>query len=54
MIFVVLLKQLNCAVDKTIGTGHTINTNYNTNFRMMLLMMLFNYFLVQAFEDRPI
>ena len=47
MIFVVLCKYLNCAVDKTIGTGHTAghtgqsaacNTNYR---RIVLLLMLF-------------
>ena len=29
MIFVVLYKQLNCAVDKTIDAGHTAVTDCN-------------------------
>ena len=30
MIIVVLYKFLNSAVDKTVDTGHTINTDCNT------------------------
>ena len=41
MIFVVLYKYLNCAPDKTIDTGHTTNTDCNTNYRIILYMMLF-------------
>ena len=37
--FEVLYKWLNCAVDKTIATGHTTNTN--CNYRILLLVMLF-------------
>ena len=40
MIFVVLCKYGNCAVDKTMDTGHTTSTDYNTNYRIILLMML--------------
>ena len=29
MIFVVLYKQLNCATDKIIDTGHTASTDCN-------------------------
>ena len=32
MIFVVLYKYLNCAVDIAIDTGHTISTDCNTNY----------------------
>ena len=41
MIFVVLYKYLNCAVDKAIDTGHTTSTDCNTNCRIILLMTLF-------------
>ena len=41
MIFAVLYKCLNCAVDKTMGTGHTTSSICNTNYRIILLMMLF-------------
>ena len=40
MIFEVLQKHLNCAVDKTIDTGHTIGTDCNSNYRIILLMLL--------------
>ena len=41
MIFVVLYKYLNCAVDKAIEPGHAISTDCNTNYWIILLMMLF-------------
>ena len=41
MIFVVPYKYLNCAIDKTIDTGHTASAECNTNHRIILLMMLF-------------
>ena len=41
MIFVVPYKYLNCAIDKTIDTGHTASAVCNTNHRIILLMMLF-------------
>ena len=41
MIFVVLFKYLICAVDKTIYAGHTASTGCNTNYRIIVLMMLF-------------
>ena len=41
MIFVVLYKYLNYAIDKTIDTGHTASTHFNINYRIILLMMLF-------------
>ena len=41
MIIVVLYKYLNCGVDKTIDTGHTTSTDRNTNYRIILIMMLF-------------
>ena len=40
MIFVVLYKYLNCSVDKTIDTGYFANTDSNTNYRIILLMVL--------------
>ena len=40
MIFVVLYKNVNCAVDKTIGTGLTTSIDFNTNDRIILLMLL--------------
>ena len=46
-------KHLNCAVDKTIDTNHTANTEYNNIYRIMLLMF-FYYFLVPDFDNRPI
>ena len=39
MIFVVLYKYLNCAVDKTIDNDHTTNIYCNTNYRIILLML---------------
>ena len=42
MIFVVLYKNVNCAVDKTINTGLTTSTDFNTNDRIILLMLLIN------------
>ena len=39
MIFVVLYKYLNCAVDKTIDTGHTTSTDCITNYRITLLVI---------------
>ena len=41
MIFVVLYKYLNCVNDKTIDNGHTTSTDCNTNYRIILLIMLF-------------
>ena len=41
MIFVILYKYLNCAVDKTNDTGHTTCTDFHHNYRIILLMMLF-------------
>ena len=41
IIFVVQYKYLNCAVYKTISTGHTTSTDCNTNHRVILLIMLF-------------
>ena len=41
MIFVVLYKYLNCAVNKTIDTGHTTSIDCNTNYVILLLMTLF-------------
>ena len=52
MIYVVLYKDLNCVIDKTIDTGHTTSTDFNANYRIMLLMVLFitkDYFLNQLF-----
>ena len=37
MAFVVLYKYLNCAVDKTVDTGHIGNAACNTNYRIILL-----------------
>ena len=48
MIFVVLYKYLNCAVDKTIDTGIDCNTNYG-----IILLMLFTTSLEKAFENKP-
>ena len=39
MIYVIICKCLNCAVDKTIDTGHTTSTDCNTNYRIILLML---------------
>ena len=36
MIFVVLYKYLNCAVDETIDPGDTASTDCNTNYRITL------------------
>ena len=41
MIFLVLYRCLDCAVDKTIDTGHTTSTDCNTKYRIILSMMLF-------------
>ena len=41
MIFVVLYKYLNFAVDKIIGTGHTTSTDCNTDYEIIQLMKLF-------------
>ena len=41
MIFAVLYKYLNCAVDKTIDTSHTISTDSNIYYRIILLIILF-------------
>ena len=38
MIFVVVYKYVNCAVDKATDTGYTSSTDCNTNYRTMLLM----------------
>ena len=35
----VLYKYLNCAVDKTVDNGHTTSTDFNTNNRIILLML---------------
>ena len=48
MIFVVLYKYLNCAVDKTIDTGIDCNTNHG-----IILLMLFTTSLEKAFENKP-
>ena len=39
MIFVVLYKNVNCAVDKTIDTGLTTSIDFNTNDRIILLIL---------------
>ena len=41
IIFVVLYKYLNFAVDKIIGTGHTTSTDCNTDYEIIQLMKLF-------------
>ena len=38
---VVLIKYLNCVVNKTANTGHVANSNYNTDYSMMILTMIF-------------
>ena len=40
MIFLAFYIYLNCAVDKTIGTSHTSNSDCSTNHKIVLLMML--------------
>ena len=55
MIFVVLYKYLNCAVDKTIDLGYTASADCNTNYGIILLSNdVIYYFLVQVFENKPI
>lgn len=39
MIFAILYIKLKCAVNKNIGTGHTGNTNCNTNYIIILLIL---------------
>ena len=41
IVIVVFRKYLNSAVDKTINTVLTFRTYCNTNYRIILLMMLF-------------
>ena len=41
MIFVVLHKYSNCAVDKTIDSRHTTSTDCNTKYKIILFMVLF-------------
>ena len=53
MIFVVLYNYLNCGVGETIDTGYTTNINCNTNYKIILLNVIY-YLLVPAFENRPI
>ena len=40
MIFVILYKYLNCAVDKTIDNGGTTSADANINYRIILLITL--------------
>ena len=40
MILVVLNKWLSCAVDKTTDTRDTTNIDYNTNYGIILLVMI--------------
>ena len=53
MIFVVLHKYLNCDVAKTIDTGHTTSTEYNTNYTIILFMMLFITFWCKLLKTDP-
>ena len=54
MKFVVLYKCLNCAAGKTFDTGHTAITDYNYDLQNNAINDVIYYFLVQAFENRPI
>ena len=42
---IILYKYLNCPADKTIDPGHTASTDCNTNYGIILLMILFITFL---------
>ena len=53
MIFVVLYKYLNCALDKTIYTDHTTSTKFNSNYRIILLIMLFITSWCKVFKTDP-
>ena len=53
MIFVFLYKYLNCAVDKTVDPGYTASTNCNTNYKIMLLMILFIISWCKALKTDP-
>ena len=37
----VLYKYINCAVDKIVDPGHTASTDCNTNYGIILSVMLF-------------
>ena len=54
MIFVVLYKFLNCAVDKTIDTGHI--TDCNTSYKIILSMLFVTswYKLLKKYPFREI
>ena len=54
MIFVVLYKYLNCAADETFDKGHNAITDYNYELQNNTINNVIYYFLVQAFENRPI
>ena len=53
MIFLVPYKNLNCAVDKTIDSGLTTCIDFNTNDRIILLMILFITSWWKLFEIDP-
>ena len=38
---VLLYKSLNCAVNTTTDPDHTTNINYNTNYSIMILMVIY-------------
>ena len=40
MIFLVLYKYFNCAVDKAIDTSHSTSTDCNTNYRILLMLLI--------------
>ena len=42
MILKVIYKYLNSVVNETTYTGHTSNINYNTNYKIVLIMILFS------------
>ena len=48
MTFVVLYNYLNCTVDKIIDTRRSASTECNTNYRIILLMII-----LILFESRP-
>ena len=54
MIFVLLCKYLKCAADKTTDAGHTASTDCNYELKNNTINDFIYYFLVQAFENRPI
>ena len=43
----VLFRYFNCAVNKTTNTGHTTNSNYNTNDSIIIILMTY-YLLVHG------